>query len=39
MGKIVAKKSLGQNFLQDDSVIERIVEMSGVNSDTDVLEI
>ncbi len=39
MGKIVAKKSLGQNFLQDDSVIERIVGMAGVNKETDVLEI
>lgn len=39
MGKIVAKKSLGQNFLQDDSVIERIVSEAGVNKETDVLEI
>ena len=39
MGKIVAKKSLGQNFLQDDSVIHNIVTMAGVNKDTDVLEI
>ncbi len=39
MAKIVAKKSLGQNFLQDDSVIENIVTQSGVNRETDVLEI
>lgn len=39
MKKMMAKKSLGQNFLQDRSVIERIVEMSGVNGETDVLEI
>ena len=39
MAKIVAKKSLGQNFLQDDSVIENIVTQAGVNKDTDVLEI
>lgn len=39
MAKIVAKKSLGQNFLQDTSVIENIVMQSGVNKDTDVLEI
>ena len=39
MAKIAAKKSLGQNFLQDDSVIENIVSQSGVNADTDVLEI
>ena len=39
MAKIVAKKSLGQNFLQDDSVIDNIVTQAGVNKDTDVLEI
>ena len=39
MAKIAAKKSLGQNFLQDHSVIENIVTQSGVNRETDVLEI
>lgn len=39
MAKIAAKKSLGQNFLQDDSVIENIVTQAGVNGETDVLEI
>ena len=37
--KIRAKKSLGQNFLTDHTVIERIVEYSGTNKETDVLEI
>lgn len=36
---IKAKKSLGQNFLIDYTVIDRIVEFSGVNKNTDVLEI
>lgn len=39
MQKIRAKKSLGQNFLTDYTVIERIVEFSGANKETDVLEI
>ena len=39
MKKITAKKSLGQNFLQDRSVLEKIVEVSGVDRYTDVLEI
>jgi 16S rRNA (adenine1518-N6/adenine1519-N6)-dimethyltransferase len=36
---IKAKKSLGQNFLIDNTVIDRIVEFSGANKETDVLEI
>ncbi len=34
-----AKKSLGQNFLQDKNVIERIVEALGLHSDDTVIEI
>ena len=36
---IKAIKSLGQNFLQDSSVIENIVSMSGASDETDVIEI
>lgn len=32
-------KSLGQNFLTDAGVLDTIVEQSGINTDTDVLEI
>lgn len=39
MKKIVAKKSLGQNFLKDESIIQRIVEVSGANKQTDIIEI
>ena len=34
-----AKKSLGQNFLQDESVIANIVRQSGIKSDDVVIEI
>ena len=36
---IKAKKSLGQNFLQDESVIDSIIEASGADNTTDVIEI
>lgn len=36
---IKAKKSLGQNFLKETSVIDEIVSLSGANKDTDVIEI
>ena len=39
MNIIKAIKSLGQNFLQDEAVIENIVNMSGVCENTDVIEI
>ena len=39
MKKIAAKKSLGQNFLKDESVIENIVNSSGANKETDIIEI
>jgi 16S rRNA (adenine1518-N6/adenine1519-N6)-dimethyltransferase len=34
-----ASKGLGQNFLQDDSVLAKIVTAAGVTADDDVLEI
>ena len=34
-----AKKSLGQNFLQDESVIQRIVDALGLTADDTVIEI
>ncbi|WP_440683389.1 16S rRNA (adenine(1518)-N(6)/adenine(1519)-N(6))-dimethyltransferase RsmA [Cysteiniphilum halobium] len=34
-----AKKSLGQNFLQDESIIANIVHQSGIKADDDVIEI
>ncbi|MDA0910374.1 MAG: 16S rRNA (adenine(1518)-N(6)/adenine(1519)-N(6))-dimethyltransferase RsmA [Proteobacteria bacterium] len=34
-----AKKSLGQNFLQDESIIANIVHQSGIKKDDDVIEI
>lgn len=33
------KKSLGQNFIKDDNVIDKIVKYSGVDKDTLVIEI
>ncbi len=33
------KKRFGQNFLIDDGVVQRIVQLSGVNGDDDVLEV
>jgi 16S rRNA (adenine1518-N6/adenine1519-N6)-dimethyltransferase len=39
MEKIHAKKSLGQNFLQDDTLIERIIEMADLPKSATVLEI
>lgn len=36
---IKAKKSLGQNFLRDISVIDKIISASGANDTTDVIEI
>ena len=37
--KISANKSLGQNFLINDSVVEKIVESADVKSDDLVIEI
>ena len=37
--KIKAKKSLGQNFLQDENIISKIVRLSNVKKDNDVIEI
>ena len=37
--RIRPKKSLGQNFLTDDSILERIVLASGVKKGDKVLEI
>lgn len=36
---IKAKKSLGQNFLKDMTVIDKIIEASGADEATDVIEI
>ena len=33
------KKSLGQNFIKDDNIIKKIVNVSGVDKDTVVIEI
>ena len=33
------KKSLGQNFLVDNSVLKKIVEVSGIDADSEVLEV
>ena len=37
--KIKAKKSLGQNFLLDKNIIEKIVEVGNITSDSVVLEV
>ncbi|MDY6367512.1 MAG: 16S rRNA (adenine(1518)-N(6)/adenine(1519)-N(6))-dimethyltransferase RsmA [Clostridia bacterium] len=37
--KFFYKKSLGQNFLTDDSLLEKIVELSGVDENSVVIEI
>ena len=34
-----AKKKYGQNFLEDSELSERIIEISGVSKDTEVIEI
>lgn len=39
MEKIKAKKSLGQNFLKDDDVLNRIIESAGLNMEDNVIEI
>lgn len=36
---IKAKKSLGQNFLKDETILETIINASGVSKETDVIEI
>ena len=37
--KLQAKKKYGQNFLVDQNILHNIVELSGVDSDTSVIEI
>ena len=39
MGNFVFKKSLGQNFLKDDNVINKIVDSAEIDKDTLVIEI
>lgn len=39
MENIKAKKSLGQNFLRDESVAERILDIAEVTKDDDIFEI
>ena len=34
-----AKKKYGQNFLEDSELSEKIIEVSGVSKDTEVIEI
>lgn len=36
---IKAKKSLGQNFLKDENIIKKIVEISKADKNTDIIEI
>jgi len=36
---IIAKKSLGQNFLKDDAVLQRIIESANLSQDDVVIEI
>jgi 16S rRNA (adenine1518-N6/adenine1519-N6)-dimethyltransferase len=38
-GKKVANKNLGQNFLKNENIINKIIESSGINKDTQVIEI
>ena len=37
--KIKAKKSLGQNFLNDSNIIKSIVEVGNITKDSVVLEV
>ena len=37
--EIKAKKSLGQNFLKDDAILQRIVENANLSADDVVIEI
>ena len=39
MKNIKAKKSLGQNFLKDENIIQKIVEISKADKNTDIIEI
>ena len=39
MDRFEYKKSLGQNFLKDDNIINKIVDNSGIDKDTLVIEI
>lgn len=39
MSKFKTKKSLGQNFLQNNAIIEKIVETADLDKNTDVIEI
>ena len=34
-----AKKKYGQNFLEDSELSEKIIEVSGISKDTEVIEI
>jgi len=39
MKKIVAKKSLGQNFLNNQKILDRIIEVGNINQSDNILEI
>ena len=37
--KIIPKKSLGQNFLTDNNIINKIIDIGEINEKDDILEI
>ena len=37
--KIVPKKSLGQNFLTDINIINKIIDIGNINEKDDILEV
>ena len=37
--KILSKKSLGQNFLTDNNIINKIIDIGNINEKDDILEI
>jgi len=37
--KIIPKKSLGQNFLTDINIINKIIDIGDINKKDDVLEV
>ena len=37
--KIIAKKSLGQNFLIDKNILKKIIDINLINSDSEIVEI
>ncbi len=37
--KILSKKSLGQNFLTDNNIINKIIDIGNINEKDDILEV